>query len=543
MELKPGKISPTRFQTLAALGFTLFFIVFSAFSVRGMSLTADEPDHYKYGTRILSLNSTRFDDSKMPITALNVLPAKLASKLPLGAIRTFLEQFFIARFVTILFSAFIALLVYHWSRSLYGFAGGLAALILYVFDPNLIAHSQLVTTDIYVTGMVTISCYWLWKYASSGRVRDGLLCALVLGFSQITKYTALVLVPLFLLILFAHDWFVLAQEHPGQRGFVFRRVAGKSIIFGAIAIAACIVFINIGFLFNHTFTAFKDYRFESQTFKSLQSKAGFLGNIPIPTPYPFLQGLDRIDFRESTGFGYGKIYLLGQLRTGQGFKGYYFAASLLKVPLATQLVLVGAFAFYFANKQRRRSFFINEIFLLVPVLFFVIYFNFFFNAQIGIRFYLIIFPLLYIFSGGLFQNWAEFSNTSKAAVLVLSLYLVSSVFSYYPQYLAYFNELVWDRKTAYRYLSDSNLNWGQGKYYLQDYLSKHPEAVYEPDKIQSGEIIASPDDLVGVTDDPQKFAWLRENFEPVGTVAYVYLIYDISQEDLAQLCKTKSICP
>ncbi len=55
-------------------------------------------------------------------------------------------------------------------------------------------------------------------------------------------------------------------------------------------------------------------------------------------------------------------------------------------------------------------------------------------------------------------------------------------------------------------------------------------------------IIVSPDDLVGVTDDPQKFAWLRENFEPIDTVAYVYLIYDVSPQDLDQLCKTKSIC-
>ena len=119
-----------------------------------------------------------------------------------------------ARFVTILFSALLALLVFHWSRSLYGFAGGLATLVLYVFDPNIIAHSQLVTTDIYVTGMITFSCYWLWKYANSGRFRDGLICALVLGFSQLAKYTALVLVPLFLIMLVAHDWFVLTAEHP-----------------------------------------------------------------------------------------------------------------------------------------------------------------------------------------------------------------------------------------------------------------------------------------------------------------------------------------
>ena len=508
-----------------------------------MSSTADEFDHLKYGMRILSLNSTRFDDSKMPITALNALPAKLASKLPSGGISDFLSQLIVARFVTILFSALIALLVFHWSRSLYGFAGGLAGLILYVFDPNIIAHSQLATTDIYVTGMTVLSCYWLWRYANSSRIRDGLMCALVLGLSQLAKYTALVLVPLFLIMLCAHDWSVLMSEYPQKTIVVIGSVLRKLVINAAVAAAACIVIINIGFLFNHTFLPFEVYKFQSQTFKSLQIDAGRLGLVPVPVPYPYLQGLDRITYRESTGFGYGKIYLLGNLKAGEGFKGYYFIASLLKVPIATQLVLIASIVFYFVNQKRRQTFFVNEQFLLVPVLFFTIYFNFFYNAQIGIRFYLIIFPLLYIFTGGLFKDWNQYSKSVRSIFLILTLYLIASVLSYFPQYLAYFNELVPDRRMAYQYLSDSNLNWGQGKYYLQDYLTRHPNAVYEPDQVQSGLIIVSPDDLVGVTDDPRKFAWLRENFKPVDTVAYVYLVYDVSPQSLDQLCKTKSICP
>ena len=542
-EPKSGFTASLRFQNLAAFAIVLFFVIFNVFSVQGMSLTADEADHYKYGMRILSLNSTRFDDSKMPVTALNALPAKMASYLPSGILRDFLSQFIVARFVTIVFSALIALLVFHWSRSLYGFAGGLATLVLYIFDPNIIAHSQLVTTDIYVMGMTTFSCYWLWKYANSRNFRDGLTCALVLGLSQLAKYTALALVPLFLIMLSLHDWFVLTLEHPKKIGPRVGSVLHNLFAYGVIAVVTCIVIINIGFLFNRSFTPFRDYRFQSQTLRSLQSEAGVLGYFPVPVPYPFLQGLDRISYRESTGFGFGSIYLLGQLRKGEGFKGYYLVASLLKVPIASQLVILGTLALYFIQRQRRQHFFINEQFLLIPALFFSIYFNFFYNAQIGIRFYLIIFPLLYVFSGGLFHNWNKFSTASKSVFLILTLYLISSVLSYYPQYLAYFNELVWDRKTAYRYLSDSNLNWGQGKYYLQEYISTHPEAVYEPENIESGLIVMSPDDLVGVTVDPQKFAWLRENFKPVDTVADVYLVYDVSPQALDQLCKTKSICP
>jgi hypothetical protein len=120
---------------------------------------------------------------------------------------------------------------------------------------------------------------------------------------------------------------------------------------------------------------------------------------------------------------------------------------------------------------------------------------------------------------------------------------VVSVLSYYPHYIAYFNELVWDRKIAYKILADSNLDWGQSRDDLEKYQEGHPEAVYSPGEIQAGQLVVSVNDLVGVTAaGPQQYAWLRENFEPDGTIAYSYLIYNVSQNDIDRLCETKSIC-
>ena len=48
----------------------------------GKSLTYDEPNHHRYGLQILNLNSDRFDDSKMPVSALNALPYWIGQKLP-----------------------------------------------------------------------------------------------------------------------------------------------------------------------------------------------------------------------------------------------------------------------------------------------------------------------------------------------------------------------------------------------------------------------------------------------------------------------------
>lgn len=42
--------------------------------------------------------------------------------------------------------------------------------------------------------------------------------------------------------------------------------------------------------------------------------------------------------------------------------------------------------------------------------------------------------------------------------------------------------------------------------------------------------------------DPLRFSWLRENLEPLETVANSYLFYNISQEDIDRLCKKTEYC-
>jgi hypothetical protein len=283
----------------------------------------------------------------------------------------------------------------------------------------------------------------------------------------------------------------------------------------------------------------------SRLFQTIQSRFVVLKSVPVPVPYPYLQGLDSLIQTDTTGMRYGNIYLLGQLHLdGSGFKGYYFIASLLKTPIATQLILLASFLVYFSKKGFVKRFLSSEGFLILPVVFYTIYFNFFLNAQVGIRYYLIVFPLLYVFAGGVFTRWQEFSRNQKITILALAIYLIVSVLSYYPYYLSYFNEIVWDRRFAYKYLSDSNIEWGQGENYLHDYMAAHPGAIYMPSRPRSGLIVVRADFLVGVSpkSHPDLYKWLRENFQPTGTIAYEYLVFDISPHELKQFCSTTNYC-
>ena len=81
-----------RWQAGAIAILLLFLLWICLSSERHTTLTYDEADHYKYGLQILSLNSDRFDDSKMPFSALNALPGKAAEYLPQGQLRTYLAK-------------------------------------------------------------------------------------------------------------------------------------------------------------------------------------------------------------------------------------------------------------------------------------------------------------------------------------------------------------------------------------------------------------------------------------------------------------------
>ena len=534
------------YQNLISFALIGFFLAFNYLSMQNLSITFDEGRHYQYGTNVLNGNTDRLinksgyvDNSKMPITALNAIPAKIAARFP-GRFRNFLTSMTAARFVTVLFSALIAWLIFSWSRSLYGFLPGMASLLLYILDPNIIAHSQLITNDLYLAGTVTFCIWSLWRFANHRTWQNGLLLAFALGLSQVAKYTALAMYPLSLLCLLIYDMPMFLDAFRKKRFSVLGGYLWKYIVYGVLILAGSLLVINLWYLFNRTFTDFGNYTFESNLLQMVQINFPFSKSAAVPVPYPYLQGLDLM---LGPNILHGSIYLLGQLHPPDvGFPGYYFVASLLKVPIATQVIVFASVIAYLYSREWKEHFLNHEMFIFIPVLFYVIYFNFFLNAQIGIRYYLIVFILLYVFAGSLFHHWQNLSMKWCIASAVLLCYLVGSVLSYFPHYISYFNEFIWDRRMAYQYLADSNLDWGQNQYYLKQYLHEHPQVIYAPSHITAGRIVVSANDLVGVQGSPDQYAWLRENFEPVDTVAYSYLVYDVSQQDLSRLCATKKIC-
>ena len=510
-----------------------FYLAINVGSIHNKSYTADEFRHYRYGMNMLELNSTRFDDSKMPFSALNAVPKKISHLISNQYLHPRFADPLSGRIFTIVFSMVIAYFVYRWARLLYGATAGFLALFLYIFDPNIIAHSRLITTDIYAVGMILLTFYTFWLFCNNKNLKNLMLSAVTLGVCQLAKYTGAYLYPLLLIIAIIRVFPAWIASFRNKEYLIIWKDIRSGAKYALVFLTISIVIINLGFLFNRTFTPIKDYSFRSELFQSIQVKLSKVGFMPVPVPYPYLEGLDWVKQRERTGAGYGNTYLFGEVREGKGFNGYFIYASLLKVPMSTQIFILLALSLYLFSRKEF-NFTKNEFFLLLPVGFFFIYLNFFFRTQIGIRFYLIIFPFLYIFSGGIISKWILLQKRRQIFVIGMLVYLFVSVLSSYPNYISYFNELVWDPRNAYKYLIDSNLDWNQAKKQLDIYLKANPTAQFQPEQPTFGTIVVSPNDLAGMW-YVDEFQWLRDNFYPQATIDEVYLIYEISEAEFEKV--------
>ena len=512
-------------------------------SLRHKGLTTDEPLHYQYGYRVLSgvpERTTALNASTMPfssvhaITSLDVAIFARAVGFPLDT--SWSGQMKRGRYATIALSLLLALYVLKWSYELYGRNGALLSLSLYIFDPNLLAHGQLVTADLPAALMTTMALYHFWQFLKLGGKRRALLAAVTLGLSQLAKYSCIYLYPLFFVIAAIYCRTASAAQTatiPWRHRFAcgLRRWFIVIAFFAVVSIVA----INLGFGFDGFGTPLSRYALKDPFFKKLQATP-IIGSLPLPLPVPYLHGLDLVKFEERKGEAWGNIYMAGKLRvnhhdgTLRGFPGYYFYAAFFKMPIATQIIFLLALFGYFSRRGQagaqglRRE----EIFLLIPILVYWIYLNFFFKAQVGIRHVLPVVILATIFCGRFLANPESKLRRYTAGILVV--WAAASTFSYYPHFISYFNEFVPDRKLAYRHLADSNLDWRGNEWYLAEYIRRHPDVIVDPRKPQAGRIVVPVNALVGVNRSPEEYRWLREHFTPVDHIAYSYLVYDVPKE-------------
>ncbi|GAA4591235.1 phospholipid carrier-dependent glycosyltransferase [Actinoplanes octamycinicus] len=347
-----------------------------------------------------------------------------------------------ARLPVILLTLLFGLVVLAFARDLAGPVGGLIALGLYAFSPDVIAHGSLATLDVPAAGLL-LTAFWLAWRARERPHRYLPLAGLALGGALATRASALPAVPIIVLLAALSTWHAQRTRPPFLPTPLRRRLltsAGALIGTGLIAVAVVWVVYLIA-----------DPQLRWTTPPRLPHPGGLKGLAVdwLPFPQAYRDGLlMQFKFERQTFNG----FLLGQAY--QGNLWYYLPAALLiKTPLGMlALWLAGALTMLLVPRLRAASLYVlpvSAVLLLVAMT----------GARdYGTR-YVIFLPLFLAVAAGtvalLRFRWV------RPAAAVLVLLTAASSLRTFPFYLPYSNEAFGGTAKTHTNLHDSNVDWGQ----------------------------------------------------------------------------------
>lgn len=474
-------LTPVRANLVAAALLGGLFLQ-ATLSMRLLNASYDEPGHLVAGYTHWQTGQVRLNPEHPPLIKLlaawpsHLLGARLSPDDPawrhappdqwqLGDRFLYSNDadrlLFWGRMPVVLLALLLGLYVYRWARDLYGTAAGLMALFLYVFCPNVIAHSRFITMDIGLSCFFLISLYYLWRFVRQGRKGTLVAAGLALGLALATKFSAVVLVPSMALLL---GLAALVPPTEGRSVAGGRRSQHRSDAPGLLNLSGA-----------------GDVR---TRLKAAVVALLVLLVIAVPVVWAvyffprdlgfYLRGLMQVGRQHDPNYEY---YLLGDF-SHDGWWHYFLVAFLIKTPLPTLIVLAASLVFLKFSPAPR---WLDEAFVVIPsLLLFAV--TSALADPLGLRYLLPVYPLLFVFaarSAGFFLA----RGVHMAVAAGLGLWLLAGTIRIYPDHLAYFNEVVGGPGNGHTYLDDSNIDWGTDlkrlKRYMEEKGIEHVRLLYD----------------------------------------------------------------
>ena len=379
----------------------------------------------------------------------------------------------LARLSGIFWSVAGGMIIYKWSKSMHGSLGGLLSLALWCFSPNILAHAPLLTPDV-PCAVAALAATWLYRcHLRSETWRSSFVAGIALGFAQLTKFTLLVLYPVWLMLLMVWFFSLRGQARAGRRRFV---ETCRLVVIYLISIWI----INSGYAFSGSLLQLKSYVFISRDLRGSnidddggaaagnRFRDGLLENVIVPLPVDYLLGIDaqKRDFEIKL-----MSYMNGDWRD-RGWVHYYLFALLVKVPLSTLIVMCLS-ATLTISRPRSSLLDVSAVWLPPLVVFFFVSSQTGFNHHFRYLTPAVSFVCVGVGRLAVCNRSKIWGRSAIAVLLVLSCF---SSLRIYPHSLSYFNELVGGPDNGHFYLLHSNLDWSQDWYFFQSWLDEHPEA-------------------------------------------------------------------
>ncbi len=422
------------------------------------------------------------------------------------------HMFATARWSVLVFWIIGVVIITIWARRNGGTVTGAAAAAMWLFNPDIIAWSATICPDAPAASMALFSAWVFRDWIAARHWSSAVLSGVVTGLAVLTKSSLILLVPVYTFLYFIQVPLKGSRKPGNWIAWV--------IVVGFV--------INAGYGFSGSFKPLGDFLFFSKTLggpvngatlrQRLPLYAGnrysetVLGEIPVPLPASFVEGLDlqKYDFEE------GKwSYLRGEHKFG-GWWYWYIYALMVKTPVGTILLffitcgwalwrvewksLARSCLHRFARLSRvarlrpgtpradapplaeehasvsTEPVLHENLILLAPaVCLFVLV-----SSQTGfsryLRYVLPCYPFVFIWMSQIFSEKSGLPAWMRKVCWGLLAWSVFSSLSVFPHSMSYFNELAGGPENGPAHLIDASIDWGQDVLFLADWVKEHPEA-------------------------------------------------------------------
>ncbi len=410
---------------------------------------------------------------------------------------------FWSRFPISLIAILLGFFIFKWSKDISGTIPALFALVLYAADPNILGHDHYVTTDLGIAAFIFIAFYYFIRFLRNPSWKNVALAGVTLALAQLAKFSGVLLFPIFTLLaaIFAfvkrRPGYVTEKNDKQYRLSSIWEYAGKYLIIIAIcfaAIWALYMFNTYNMppekLIDNTNKVFSD-----EGMAGIAKSAIFWVNAsPVLRPLAeYFLGVAMVFIRVAGGNTY---YFFGTV-SNHASPAYFPAVFFLKETLPFLFLMFFAIGYslfqlgktLLTKSNNKARYLWNQFRLYLEggvayysmVAFIVLYayLSITGNLNIGFRHLFPVLPLAYVLISkkvfDLFKN-TKHIHTRKilgAILAVLIIWIIAEPIIHYPSYVSYFNEIAGGPKNGYKYVTDSNVDWGQDAKRLSKWIEQY----------------------------------------------------------------------
>ena len=412
---------------------------------------------------------------------------------------------FWARFPLIFVSLLLGFFIYRWTRELAGTVAGLFAVLLYFFNPNIIAHSHYVTTDVGIAAFIFIAFYYFVRFLRSPSWKNTIIAGIFLGLAQLAKFSAVLLFPIFgLFTLIAAIVATIQIDSSHHWKLRLQNIFWYGLKF-TTSIVICFIVIWMLYVPNTwnmpgeviAEIARAQFPNDRAVGRIAESTVIFMSQNPALKPLAeYFLGLFMVFARVAGGNTY---YFLGTV-SNQASSWYFPVVFLLKetLPMLFLIVATSLYTLWRAGSTLFREGWSRSIGLLrnilqerlaqSMILFFVLFYSYVSitgNLNIGFRHLFPILPFLYVLVAKvafdiLKRSEGQVTQKLFASILgIITLVTIAIPALAYPSYLSYFNPIGGGHKNGYQYVTDSNYDWGQDLKRLGEFVRNYNLCVDE----------------------------------------------------------------